>query len=145
MACFPFYAELGKVCALITYAGNFYCETLLPTPMPHVPEFHFLLNGTLELIALALILQPFLQLVSACSLWDQAQKTQTQDAVLKKALERGPACLVRSSYGDLAVGLTWDQWTKALYFRLLNTAPSLTVSKGEICILNETMTFDLAF
>lgn len=46
MACFPFYAELGKVCALITYAGNFYCETLLPTPIaaragvPLSPEWH---------------------------------------------------------------------------------------------------------
>lgn len=88
------------------------------------------------LIILALILQPFLQLVSVCRLWEQAQKAQMQDDVLKKALERALICLAHSSYDDLAVGLAWGYWTKALYFRLLNTALSLTVSKGEICILN---------
>lgn len=51
------------------------------------------------LIILALILQPFLQLVSVCR--------QMQDDVLKKALERGLICLVHSSYDDLAVGLAW--------------------------------------
>lgn len=67
MACFPFYAELEKVFATVTYAGNFYGRRPLPTPVLHVLEFHFLLDNTLMLTVFAFTLQPFLQLASVCS------------------------------------------------------------------------------
>lgn len=68
MSCFPFYAELRKVVAIVTYVGNFCYTAPLPTPTVHVLEFHFLQDNALVLIALTLILQPFFQLVSVWSL-----------------------------------------------------------------------------
>lgn len=65
---FPFYTELRKAVAVVTYAGNFCCKTPLRTPTVHVLEFCFLRDSALVLIVLTLSLQPFLQLVSVWSL-----------------------------------------------------------------------------